>query len=152
METRTTIFQMIGAVVGVFVLLLICAGLATGFNIITLPWLKLNRQVQFNQDVITKTYEVEYCLNNYEWFKQQKQDIDGMAEKIVNAKKAAEDFRKNAGPRENWTFEDKTEDARLQSNVTGLENRRVDLIKTYNARSEQLNRIACRELPLFINL
>lgn len=146
----------VGGCIGLFLVASV-ASIALGWlgvamGIFNLPLFKMQQKVQTNYGIIEKTYETEYCLANYEWFKSQKQGIDGMAEKIANAESELKTFNESAGARSTWTFEDKTESARLSSNVTGLKNRRVDMIKEYNARSEMLNRTACRELPLFISL
>jgi hypothetical protein len=118
-----------------------------------LPLFKFQTKVNTNQQLIEKTYNADNVIYNYEWFKQQKEDIDAVASKINNASIAAENFRTSAGPRTDWTFEDKTEDARLQSVVTGLKQQREDLVANYNARAKMANRNIFQDnLPLFIGL
>ena len=138
--------------VGLVVLLLVLPTLCATVGIIDLPFLKLRKQVELNQSVITKTYETEYCLGNYEWFKQQLQDIQSTEKKIVTAENDLKSFQDAvSSDRSKWTFEDKNEESRLRSNVTGLKNLRDQMVGDYNSRSQQLNRIACKELPLFVN-
>lgn len=90
--------------------------------------------------VVEKTMSADSILYNYEYFKQQWQDIQAQDKKIVTAKQALEDFSKSAGPRENWDFRDKEESQRLQANLTGLHNVRAEMVAQYNARAKMANR------------
>jgi len=129
------------------------AYLGTAFNLITLPWLKFDRKVQTNQDIITKTYNADNALYNYHWFKQQKEDIDATSNKVTQADRAVKDFEGSAGPRDKWTFEDKTEDARLRAVAQGLRSHYEDLVAEYNARAKSADRaIFNDQLPLYIGL
>lgn len=123
---------------------------AAALGIINLPFFKLNKQVDLNYGVINKVYDTDYCLANYEWFKQTEEGIKGMDTKIANAQEAVKTFETSAGSRDKWTFEDKNQDAELTSRVTALKNIKVTMTNEYNARAESLNRVACKELPLFI--
>lgn len=136
-------------VVGIFFLVL--GG--SMFNLWTIPWLKFDRQVQTNRDIVTKTYNADNALYNYHWFKERLGSIKATETKIENAKASQEDFRKNAGVRTAWTFEDKTEDARLGAVVLGLKNQYEDLVNEYNARAAEADRAIFKdELPLFFSL
>lgn len=131
-----------------FVVVLPLLGAVLG--IINLPFLKLGKKVELNQGVITKTYGTEYCLNNYEWFKDTYQDIQQADVQIANNQTQLDNFMKSAGDRTKWTFEDKQQYNRLTNQVTGIANYKADLVGQYNSRAEQLNRVACKELPLFV--
>lgn len=129
------------------------AYLGTAFNLIALPWLKFDRKVQTNRDIITKTYNADNALYNYHWFKQQKEDIDATGNKVTQADVAVKDFESSAGPRDKWTFEDKTEDARLRSVAQGLRSHYEDLVAEYNARAKSADRVIFNDqLPLYIGL
>ena len=123
-----------------------------GMGIITLPVKKFENKVHLNGELIDKTYDTEYCLANYEWFKNTSNDIEQSANQIKNFQEQLDSFTKSAGDRPNWTFEDKQQFNTLTDRITGAKNYRADLVGQYNSRTEQLNRVACKELPLYINL
>lgn len=134
-----------------FAVFLSIAGAFLG--IITIPFLKFNRQVQMNRDIVTKTYTAENALYNYHWFKERFEAIKATEKKIENSMAEQSNFRTSAGDRKNWTFEDKNEDARLSSITLGLKNHYEDIVAEYNARSKQADKALFKdELPLFINL
>ena len=138
---------------GLMALAVVLAYLGTAFNLITLPWLKFDQKVQTNQDIIKKTYNADNALYNYHWFKQQLEAIDATQKKIDDAYIALTDFEKAAGPRDKWTFEDKTEDARLRSVYQGLKSHHNDLAAEYNARAKSADQaIFNDQLPLYIGL
>jgi hypothetical protein len=129
---------------------IVASVIGSALGIINLPFFNFAKKVDLNYGVINKTYDTDYCLQNYEWFKQTEQGIIGMEDKLANQKRALSSFESSAGPRKNWTFEDKTLYAELTSRVTALENLRVSMVNEYNAKTQSLNRVACKELPLFI--
>ena len=123
------------------------------FNIIALPLFKLGTKVNTNYQIIQKTYDADNVIYNYEWFKQRYESIGALKTKIKNAQASVEAFESSAGPRKDWTFEDKTEDARLQSVVLGLKNQLEDITAEYNARAKMVNRNIFQDnLPLFVVL
>ncbi len=127
--------------------------LGTAMNLITIPWLKFNRQVQMNRDIVTKTYTADNAIYNYHWFQERAGEIKATETKIENAKEAQSEFRASAGVRSSWTFEDKSEDARLGSITIGLKNYYEDIVNEYNARAKEADRSLFKdELPLFFNL
>lgn len=135
--------------IGIFVLTII----GSAMNLITIPWLKFNRQVQMNRDIVTKTYNADNALYNYHWFQERLQAIKATEVQIDNAKAAQTQFKSDAGPRKDWTFEDKTEDARLGAVVLGLKNHYQTIVAEYNARANEADRaIFSQELPLFFSL
>ena len=145
-------FTVIAVLVGIVVLGFGVRAVGIGLGIIDLPIRKVENKVQLNADLIDKTYNAEYCLANYEWFKDTYNDIQQSDTQIKNKQDQLDNFIKTAGDRTNWTFEDKQQYNSLSNEVTGLKNYRADLVGQYNSRTEQLNRVACKELPLFINL
>lgn len=123
---------------------------AIGLGIITLPVNKLEKKVELNQGVIDKTYSTEYCLGNYEWFKDTLQDIQQTDSQAINVQEQIDAFLASAGSRDKWGFEEKQQYNRLTDQLTGIRNFKADLVGQYNSRTEQLNRVACKELPLFV--
>lgn len=141
----------IGIGIAVFILYLVLGYTLAAMNIIALPLFKLQTQINANYGVIQKTYDANNVIYNYEWFKQRYEDIQAIDTKITNAETSKTNFETSAGPRDKWTFEDKTEDSRLGSVVLGLQNQKEDLIAEYNARAKESNRnIFQNNLPLFI--
>lgn len=137
---------------GVIVLVLLGA-IGSGLNLITIPWLKFDRQVEMNRDIVTKTYNADNALYNYHWFQERAGSIKTTQEQAVNAHTAVASFEDAAGPRIAWTFEDKNEDARLRSVQLGLENHYRDLVNEYNARAGEADRGIFKDsLPLFFSL
>ena len=91
-------------------------------------------------DAQDKVLNADNAIYNYEWFKQKYQDIEASKRQLVNSKEASVAFRASAGDRKDWTFEDKSEDARLLSVVLGQENYLESQIGDYNARASMATR------------
>ena len=141
------------------IILLIIGGIilltivGTAMNLITIPWLKFTSQVQMNRDIVTKTYNADNAIYNYHWFQERLGSIKATETQIQNAIDTQTAFKKDAGDRKNWTFEDKTEDSRLGSVVLGLKNHYQELVNEYNARANEADRtIFSQDLPLFFSL
>src|SRR2546429_8735375 len=99
---------------GFLVLTLILGYVLTAFNLISLPWLKFNSQVNMNGDIIQKTYNANNAIYNYEWFKERYEAIQAIDNKIANAKQAENDY--NAAlpkDRTTWSYVEQMESARL---------------------------------------
>jgi len=96
--------------------------------------------VQTAKDVVKKTLNADNGIQNYEWFKQQYNDYQAINTKITDADTAVVRFKREAGDRSKWTFEDKNESSRLASILDGLKYQRADIAGKYNARSKMLNR------------
>lgn len=89
--------------------------------------------------VYEKTFDADNMIYNYEYFKQQYQDVLAIDKKITNAKSELDSFV-NLTPRQNWDFQDKQEYSRLVTNLTGLKNVKTEMVSTYNARANMVNR------------
>lgn len=125
----------------------------SALNLITIPWLKFNSQVQMNRDIVTKTYNADNALYNYHWFKERSGAIIALQTTIDQSTAAQTDFEKSAGPRSSWTFEDKQEDSRLRIVVQGQMAQYNSLVQEYNARAKEADRAIFQdELPLFFSL
>ncbi len=90
--------------------------------------------------IVTKTFDADNVIYNYEWFRQQHQDILAMDPKIANAQAPLDAFVASAGPRAQWTTAMNTQFSQMQATVTGLQNQRLSMIATYNARASMMNR------------
>lgn len=111
------------------------------------------RMLDTAYDAQNQVVNADNAIYNYEWFKQQKADIDASKKQLVNARLTHELFVESAGVRTSWSFEDKTEDARLRSIVLGLENNLQAQIADYNARASMATRNIFEDhvLPDFID-
>ena len=87
-----------------------------------------------------KVLNAENAIYNYEWFKRQYQEIEASKRQLTNARETHASFSASAGARSEWTFEDKTEDARLRAVVLGIENNLEAQIGEYNARASMATR------------
>lgn len=103
--------------------------------------------------VVTKTFDADNIIYNYEWFKQQYNDYEAINNKIARAETSVNSFKENAGERKEWTFEDKNEFSRLVSISDGLSYQKQDIISKYNARSQMANReiFKTNDLPIQLN-
>lgn len=90
--------------------------------------------------IVTKTFDADNIIYNYEWFRQQYQDIAAMDPKIANAQSAFDNFLASAGDRSTWTTATSTQYSQMQSQLTGIQNQKLSMIATYNARASMMNR------------
>lgn len=99
--------------------------------------------------IVTKTLDADNVINNYEWFKRQRQDVLAIDAKLSAAQDTQKSFETSAGVRDNWKFDDRTEWNRLNSIVLGLRGQRASMVAEYNARSAMANRSIFKtaELP-----
>lgn len=109
-------------------------------RIVLWPWFVANRAIDSAYDIADKTLDADNVIYNYEWFKQQVEDIKATENKREIAKQQILAYKEFAGDRTKWTFEDKTEYNRLNSVWQGISNHLEDLIATFNARSKMANR------------
>lgn len=109
-------------------------------GVLSLPFHAVDAGIETAHGVIDETLNAENAIYNYEWFKQQAQDIEALEGKIAIAEQSVISFEAVAGPRTDWTFEDKNEDARLRSVSQGLRSQYETLIADYNARASMANR------------
>lgn len=91
-------------------------------------------------EIIGKVMDPDKVLYNYEYFYNQSHAYKAINAKIVTANKSVVNFKSDAGPRESWTFEDKTELSRLRSIADGLVYQCNDIVADYNAKSQQVTR------------
>ncbi len=146
MKIFGVIILIAGAILGV-------ALVGSALNLITIPWLRFNSQIQMNRDIIQKTYDADNALYNYHWFKERSGALKAEQKQIIIADNAANDFDKNAGVRRDWTFEDKTESSRLHSVAQGLRSDFEYKSAEYNAKMKEVDRAKFEEeLPLFFSL
>ena len=142
MKTSTIVLIAIAVSFGVVVLRVVMFPVRTAGNLI-------NTAYEANDKVIN----ADNAIYNYEWFKQQKANIDVTKKQLDNTRAQSSSFKEEAGPREGWTFEDKGEYSRLNTIELGLENYLQAQIGDYNARASMATRNIFENsvLPSFID-
>jgi len=116
-----------------FAMLCIVGVVLVGTGFIANPLTQVGR-------VVNKTIDADNMIYNYEWFKQQYQDIQAIDKKILESTIAVTKLENDLGDRKDWHRLDREEHARLASVELGLKQQRADLVATYNARSKMTNR------------
>jgi hypothetical protein len=111
-----------------------------GLGIVGLPFHAATAGLSTANGIIDKTINADNAVYNYEWFKQQAQDIKALEQKTSIAEQSLLSFETSAGTRSDWTFEDKTEDARLRAVAQGIRSQYVSAVANYNARSSMATR------------
>ncbi len=150
-EKGNTALIVIGSIVGFFVLIIGLPLLFAWLGLITLPFLKFENKVALNQGVINKTYNTEYCLNNYHWFLETDQAIQQSDTQIANVQQQISDFKATFGTdASKWNFAATQQYGQESASLAGLRNYRADLVGQYNAKTQELDRVACKNLPLYI--
>lgn len=109
-------------------------------RVVLFPVNTASKLIDTAYDAQSKIINADNAIYNYEWFKQKKQDIEASKIQLTNANTSLTSFEVSAGVRSSWTFEDKTEDARLRSVQLGLENYLQTQIADYNARASMATR------------
>lgn len=139
-----------GKIIGLIILVIV-----VGFTLkaILFPVHTAEKLIETGYDTVDKTLNADNAIYNYEWFKKQKESIDATSKKLIIAQEAVETFKEEAGDRKDWTFEDKTESARLSAVSQGIESQLKDMIAEYNARIQMANRNIFQDgiLPNYID-
>jgi hypothetical protein len=125
--------------VGASIVVLIA--LVIGLRIVCFPVNTIGKSMDMTEEIRDKTLKSGNAIYNYEWFKQQSEDIKALYSKEARAKKELDDFRDMLPPdRSAWGRDDKIEYDRLNSIHIGLGNRTDDALALYNARAQMVNR------------
>lgn len=135
-------FKIIGLVIAAFLGLWVIGAL---IGIISLPFHAASNIIDTGHGVIDKTLNADNAIYNYEWFKQQKQDIEVAKGQYQNALQSEDAFKESAGERKDWTWDDKQEASRLASITLGLKNQIIQRTEDYNARAKMANRDIFRD-------
>lgn len=131
-------------IIGYFILgllgLMAFSGLMMGLRILFFPATVATNMIDTAYDANAKVINADNAIYNYEWFKQQKADIDASKAQLDNARRNYDAYVESLGARSDWGFEDKGEVARLNAVVLGLENNLKSQIEDYNARASMATR------------
>jgi len=96
-------------------------------------------QRQAANDMNQKIQDAEYAIDNYEWFKQQKQDIESMRNKIENQRVQIRNFKDRHNMSDLNRYES-TQYNRMTTRLLGYKNQHENLVADYNARSNMQTR------------
>lgn len=88
--------------------------------------------------VLTKTFDADNMIMNYEYFRDQYADIEGMQAQVANV--AAEKQAIENLPRDQWSAATEANHIKLTTQLTGLQNKRIRMIQDYNANASKANR------------
>ena len=117
-----------------------------------LPAKTVTTQIDSAGDIISKTYDADNAVYNYEWFKQQYQDIQATERIIRNTKTEMDAYKNMYGNVSDWDWQTKQDYSSLQGVYLGQQNYYEGLVADYNARSEMANRnIFKNKLPLHVD-
>jgi len=102
-----------------------------------LPWFE---ERDAGQEVVKQTYDAEQAIQNYEWFRQQYNDIQAQRATIENTYDELDRFYETWGEDpDEWSRTARERHSRIQQRITGNQNQLESLIGDYNARSQQAN-------------
>jgi len=90
--------------------------------------------------VAKKTLDPDNVIYNYEYFKNQYNDIKALRTKYKAARQNADDYLKTAGPHDKWEHGVMNEYNRLNSIATGTFYQLTDAIADYNSKASMANR------------
>jgi len=138
--------------IGVVALILISLA-AIGLKALWLPVHTIKKGVDMGYDVVDKTMDGEKAIANYEWFKNQEQQIKVLGNQMNRSLEELNDFKATlSNDRKEWDMYDKDEYSRLRSNVTGIGQMLDAAIGDYNAKSSMVNRSVFKDnLPTNIS-
>lgn len=102
-----------------------------------LPWFE---ERDAGQEVVEQTYDAEQAIQNYEWFRQQHNDIEAQRNIIDNNYDELDRFYSTYGENpDEWGRTAQERHSRIQQRITGNQNALEQMVAEYNARSEQAN-------------
>ena len=112
-----------------------------GLKILLFPVHTAQNLINTAYDASDKTLNADNAIYNYEWFKQQYEDINVAKAKYSNSVQALDDFKSQLSEdRAKWDYLDREEYNRLNSIVLGTKQYVEELIGNYNARTKMANR------------
>ena len=136
------------------IVVILIAVFATGWilKVALLPVFTVTKQIDSAHDIIDKTYDPSAAIYNYEWFKQQFEDIEATERIIRNTKIEMDAYKDMYGDASEWDWQTRQDYNSLQSKYLGQQNFYEELVGDYNARSEMANREIFKDkLPLHVD-
>lgn len=129
-------FKVVGVVLLITVLgLLLRVGGLFG-RAVTQPLVTAEHSADMAEDIVEDTLTSENAIREYEWFKQQLQDIKALGKKIERAQSNVEIYKNDLpDDKEKWSRSDKAELSRLRAIGTGLADMYDQAIADYDAKA-----------------
>lgn len=122
-------------------LLLLLPVVVIGFKAVFFPVHTIDQSIDTAYEVVDKTLDGENAIYNYEWFKQQEAYIRECYKNEEIAKEEYDLFLSMLPEdRNEWTREDKQEEASLRNSYYALQKLTNKAIEDYNAKSSMVNR------------
>lgn len=148
---------MIGKIIGYtflgLIVLFLLMVVASATNLITIPWLKFDSQVQASRDIVKQTYSANNELYNYHWFQETAGDITALQQNITASQASLKDFESSAGARSTWGYQEQEEDSQLRAVVLGQQQQYNSLVQEYNAKAGEADKsMFVNGLPTFFSL
>ena len=135
------IISTLGIIVIVILGFSILSVVGIGLKVALFPVKVLEKEIDVGYEAVDKVMTADNAIYNYEWFKQQYEDIEASKNKLDNAIVTQEQFNKKMPEnRVDWTFEDKSQEAKLDMIVLGSKNHLEQQIADYNARAKMATR------------
>jgi len=123
--TALILFLIVGAVV-----------LQVIFNAFAPVLQQYGLQQQAADQITKETSSAEYAMQQYEWFKQQRQDIQAMRDKIENQRRQIKDF-KDTHDMNDLSYTQQRQYNRMTNRLLGYRNQYETYVADYNARMNQ---------------
>ena len=139
--------------IGIIILaLLLVSAAGWGIRAAMLGPKTVTTQISSAGEIIDKTYDADNSIYNYEWFKQQKADIDAMVKVIQNTKRNLDDYKEMYGDPKEWGWQTRQDYNSLNTKYLGQQNQYEMLVEDYNARASMANRnVFMDKLPLHVD-
>lgn len=132
--------------------LVILGAAGWGIKAVLLPAKTVTTQIDSAGDIISKTYDADNAIYNYEWFKQQYEDIQASERVISNTNAELTSYRELYGNVSTWDWQTKQSYNSMNSKYLGQQNYYEELVAEYNARSSMANRNIFKDkLPLHVD-
>jgi hypothetical protein len=126
-------------------LVIAIVGLVIVFNVFVwlfpslLPaWLQ---QRQSGEQIQEQVYDSENAIQNYEWFKSQRQDIIAQRKQINTTNESLTRFYKRYGTNgSEWSYQAQQRHSDLIDRLDGQQNMHDQMVAEYNSRANQAHR------------
>lgn len=90
--------------------------------------------------VFNRVASPDAAIGGYEWYEQQVKDIKAIEGQIKDAEDSCKQFKEDNGAAKEWTYDQRGEYSRLNSNTTGLKQAKRKMVEDYNARAAMITR------------
>lgn len=122
------------AVIAIFIALSVVSYFWLGPMIFT-------EQREAGAETVEQTYNAENAIQEYEWFREQYQDIEAQRSQIENTQDELKRFYDIHGKDpDEWSRIAAEDHSRIQQRLTGNQNQLESMVAEYNARSNSANR------------